>query len=60
MFYYEEKKALVPNDFDPEYEKLSYISYTFSKNLNPITTIWPLFPFQGDTEQSTHRALANI
>ena len=37
-----------------------HISYTFFKNLNPITTIWPLFPFQGDTEQSTHRALANI
>ena len=32
-----------------------YISYTFFKNLNPITTIWPLFPFQGDrTEYIEH------
>ena len=53
MFYHEEKKDLVPNDFEPEYKKLSYISYTFFKNLNPITTIWPLFPFQGDRTKYT-------
>ena len=29
MFYHEEKKALVPNDFEPEYEKLLYISYKY-------------------------------
>ena len=31
MFYHEEKKALVPNDFEPEYEKLFYFLYIFQK-----------------------------
>ena len=33
-----------------------YLISTFFKNLNPITTIWPLFPFQGDrTEYIEHQ-----
>ena len=31
MFYHEEKKALVPNDFEPKYEKLLYFLYIFQK-----------------------------
>ena len=32
MFYNEEKKALVPNDFEPEYEKIIiFFLYIFQK-----------------------------
>ena len=58
MFYHEEKKALVPNDFEPKYEKLLYFLYIFQK-FESYNNYMAVISVSGRPNR-VHRALANI